>query len=146
MNMVYSKTVVTLIEKFEDVKLKAYQDSVGVWTIGYGHTATVYPSMTITQSEAETLLYGDIQNAQRCVNSVVTVPLDQNEFDALVDFVFNLGCTALRGSTLLRAINLNSFTVAASEFEKWDHANGKVLNGLLTRRVAERDLFLEHDA
>jgi lysozyme len=141
-NLSYSKSGLALTEQFEGLRLTAYQDSVGVWTIGYGHTGPdVYPGLTITQIEAETLLLKDVAIAAGSVNRLVTVPLDQNEFDALVDFVFNLGTGAFAGSTLLRDLNAGNFAGAAAQFQNWDHAGGKVLAGLLQRRLAEAKLF-----
>ena len=141
-NLSYSKSGLALTEQFEGLRLTAYQDSVGVWTIGYGHTGSdVHPGLTITQIEAEALLLNDVGNAARAVNQLVTAPLTQNEFDALVDFVFNLGATAFANSTLLRDLNAGNFAAAAGEFQKWDHAGRHVLAGLLKRRLAEASLF-----
>jgi lysozyme len=141
-NLSYSKSGLALTEQFEGLRLTAYQDSVGVWTIGYGHTGSdVHPGLTITQMEAEALLLKDVASAARCVNQLVTIPLTQNEFDALVDFVFNLGTSAFAGSSLLRDLNAGNIARAAAEFHKWDHAGGRVLVGLLKRRLGEADLF-----
>lgn len=139
--MQYSKTGLELTEKFEGCKLTAYQDSVGRWTIGYGHTAGVKPDSTITQEQAEAFLSADIAWCEALVNKIVTVPLAQFEFDALVDFAFNLGPNALIHSTLLTLINKGDFTDAANEFDKWDHAGGKFVAGLLRRRQSETDEF-----
>lgn len=130
-----------LIRRHEGCRLTAYRDSVGVWTIGYGNTTDVDPGTTITQAEAELRLKEDAHHAETCVNNCVSVPLTQNEFDALVSFVFNLGCGALTGSTLLRKLNDSDFDGAAAQFEHWNHAGGRVLAGLTTRRTAERELF-----
>jgi lysozyme len=141
-NLTYSKNGLALTEQFEGLRLTAYQDPVGVWTIGYGHTGPdVYPGLTITQNEATSLLLRDVGTAEGCVNRLVTVPLNQDEFDALVDFVFNLGPTAFAGSTLLRDLNAGNFAGALGEFDKWDHAGGQVVAGLLRRRQAEAQLF-----
>ena len=130
-----------LIKRFEGLRLNSYQDSVGVWTIGYGHTQNVVKGMTISEAEAENFLRSDSASAVNAVRKLVTVPLDQNQFDALVSFVFNLGAGALAGSTLLRKLNAGSYDDAAGEFGKWVHAGGKVLPGLVKRREAERQLF-----
>ena len=130
-----------LIKKHEGLRLEAYQDSVGVWTIGYGHTAGVKEGDTCTEEEANAYLREDAKSAERCVNSCVAVPLTQNEFDALCSFAFNLGCTSLRNSTLLRKLNDSDFDGAAAEFQKWNHAGGKVLAGLTKRREDEAQLF-----
>ena len=141
-NLSYSKSGLALTEQFEGLRLTAYQHSVGVWTIGYGHTGSdVHPGLTITQMDAEALLLNDVANAARCVNQLVTIPLAQNEFDALVDFVFNLGNGNFATSTLLKDLNAGDFAGAAGEFQKWDHAGGRVLAGLLQRRLGEANLF-----
>jgi len=141
-NLTYGKDGLALTEQFEGLELTAYQDQVGVWTIGYGHTGPdVYPGLTITQNDATSLLLQDVNTAANCVNQLVTVPLTQDEFDALMDFVFNLGTHAFAGSTLLRLLNAGDFDGAIGEFVKWDHAGGQVVAGLLRRRQAEAQLF-----
>lgn len=143
--MQYSKTGLHLTEQFEGCKLTAYPDSVGVPTIGYGHTHGVHLGMTCTQEQAEQWLMQDVQEAAAAVNREVKVPLTQHEFDALVDFVFNLGSHSLDISTLLKLLNSGNYTAAAEEFHKWDKAGGKELAGLLKRRLAERQEFLTAD-
>lgn len=141
-NFTYDSTGLALTEQSEGLSLTAYQDQVGVWTIGYGHTGPdVVPGMTITREQAQELLQKDIASAAACVNRCVTVPLNQDQFDALVDFVFNLGPAAFEGSTLLRDLNAGNFSAAASQFELWDHAGGAVVAGLLRRRQQEAALF-----
>ncbi|HTW50156.1 MAG TPA: lysozyme [Acidobacteriaceae bacterium] len=141
-DLIYSGNGLSLTEQFEGCELTAYQDQVGVWTIGYGHTGPdVVAGLTITQDQAQALLAQDVQSAAACVNNSVTVQLSQDEFDALVDFVFNLGVGAFEGSTLLRDLNAANFTAAAAEFDLWDHAGGAVIAGLLRRRQAETALF-----
>src|SRR6185312_7091660 len=124
--MQYSKDGLHLTEREEGCRLTAYQDSVGVWTIGYGHTRGVKEGDTCTLEEAEKFLQDDIQFAAAGVNRLVKVPLTQGEFDALVDFAFNLGVGALEHSTLLRLLNQGDYQGAAGEFEKWDKAGGRV--------------------
>lgn len=141
MTMTYSEDGLHLTEQFEGCKLDAYQDSVGVATIGYGHTRNVTMGMTCTQEQAEQWLQEDVQSAADAVNRLVTVELTQQEFDALVDFTFNLGAGNLQSSTLLRLLNSGDYTGAAAEFQKWDKAGGQVLAGLLRRRQAEADMF-----
>jgi lysozyme len=141
MTMTYSEDGLHLTEQFEGCKLDAYQDSVGVATIGYGHTRNVTMGMTCTQEQAEQWLQEDIQSAADAVNRLVTVELTQQEFDALVDFTFNLGAGNLQSSTLLRLLNSGDYAGAAGEFDKWDRAGGQVLAGLLRRRQAEADMF-----
>lgn len=139
--MNYSKTGLALTESFEGLRLTAYQDSVGVWTIGYGHTNGVQQGQTITLQQAEAFLVADIAWAVAFVNHVLTVLVTQGEFDALVDFVFNLGSGTLVHSTLLQLVNSGNFSAAADEFAKFDHAGGKVVAGLLRRRLAEKQIF-----
>lgn len=136
-----SQAGLDLIRKFEGCRLTAYDDSVAVHTIGYGHTFGVYKGDTCTQEQAEQWLKEDAHHAENCVNHSVSVDLTQNEYDALVSFVFNLGCGALSGSTLLRKLNAGDFDGASDQFKRWDHADGKVLAGLTVRREAEADLF-----
>jgi len=141
-DLTYSGDGLSLTEQFEGCSLTAYQDQVGVWTIGYGHTGPdVTPALTITQDQAQALLAQDVGAAAACVNKVVTIALTQDEFDALVDFVFNLGAQAFTGSTLLRDLNAGDPTAAAAQFDLWDHAGGAVVAGLLRRRQAETALF-----
>lgn len=140
-NLTYSNEGLRLTELFEGDVLTAYQDQRGVWTIGYGHTAGVHPGQTITQQQAEALLASDAQAAADCVNDAVTVRLTQRQFDALVDFVFNVGAGNFRRSTLLREINAGQFPEAVSQFRLWDHCGGVVNAGLLRRRDAEAEAF-----
>jgi len=140
--MDYSKTGLQLTERFEGLKLTAYRDVAGVLTIGYGHTGSdVVPGLTITAEQAEQLLAGDIANAVDAVNGLVTVDLGQSQFDSLVDFVFNVGRRAFANSTLLALLNSGDYDGAADEFEKWSHAGGKLVAGLLRRRQSEKDQF-----
>lgn len=141
-NLSYGKNGLALTQQFEGMRLSAYQDQVGVWTIGFGHTGPdVHAGLTITQDQATVLLMKDVASASASVNNLVKVPLTQNQFDALVDFVFNLGQGKFAGSTLLRGLNAGDFSGAAAEFVKWDHAGGQVVPGLLRRRLAEAQLF-----
>lgn len=138
---------IALIKEFEGCKLTAYQDSVGVWTIGYGWTQPVNgvpvgKGMTITQQTADDLLHSGLVQYEKGVAGLVKVTINQNQFDALVDFAYNLGVKALEGSTLLKKLNAGDYTGAAAEFPKWNKAGGKVLNGLTRRREAEKALFL----
>jgi lysozyme len=143
--MQYSKDGLNLTEQFEGVRLTSYPDPAtggDPWTIGYGHTGSdVHPNMTITQQQAEELLMKDVQKASQAVNSRVHTDITQDEFDALVDFVFNVGAGNFAGSTLLKKINEGDMEGAAHEFEKWDMAAGKHMAGLLKRRQAEENLF-----
>jgi lysozyme len=143
----YGQNGLALTEQSEGCRLAAYQDQVGVWTIGYGHTGTgVVSGLTITQDQAVALLTSDIAAACAYVNQAVTVALQQDEFDALVDFVFNLGRGAFAGSTLLKDLNAGNFAAAADQFDLWDHAGGQVVAGLLRRRQAEEALFAQGES
>ena len=132
-----------LIKHFEGCQLKAYKDSVGIWTIGYGHTGGIQEGQTITIDQAEHFLRNDCVIAELVVNEKVIVPLNQNQFDALVSFVFNLGGTRFKGSTMLFKLNAGDYNGAADEFLRWNKAGGVILPGLSRRRKAERELFLK---
>ena len=139
----YSEAGISKTKEFEGLRLAAYQDVGGVWTIGYGHTGKgVSRGRTITQAEADELLRADIQWAVDCVNKAVTVPINQNQFDAMVDFTFNVGCGAFRSSTLLRRLTAGDTIGAADEFLRWKFVNKVESAGLLRRRKADRELFL----
>jgi GH24 family phage-related lysozyme (muramidase) len=145
--MQISNNGITLIKQFEGCKLQAYQDSVGVWTIGYGWTQPVdgkpvAKGMTITQQKANILLAEGVSQYEKGVTNLVTVAVNQNQFDSLVDFAYNLGVNALKGSTLLKKLNAGDYAGAAAEFPKWNKAGGKELAGLTRRREAEKSLFL----
>ena len=142
-NMNYSKNGLTLTESFEGVRLAAYQDVVGIWTIGYGHTKGVYAGMVCSQAQAEQWLLEDVQECVDHINQIVTVKLTQDQFNALVDFSFNLGIGALERSTLLKMVNAGDFTDASKQFLLWDKAGGKVVEGLFKRREADETMFCE---
>lgn len=132
-----------LIKSFEGCQLSAYRDIVGVLTIGYGHTGSdVYDGQVISQDEADALLLSDLANFEADVTSYVATTINGNQFAALVSFAYNLGISALHGSTLLRLVNQGDFDDAALEFPKWDKAGGQVVLGLARRRAAEQQLFL----
>ena len=141
MSMQYSPNGLKLTEQFEGLSLTAYQDVAGIWTNGYGNTHNVVPGSTITLEQAQSDLMSNISGAVYVVNKVVHVPLTQNQFDALVDFVFNLGSGSFQSSTLLRKLNAKDYAGAAAEFPKWNHAGGVVVDGLTRRRLAEQALF-----
>lgn len=144
------------IESFEGLILSAYDDANdhivpvgdsprGVLTIGYGHTTPagpprVYVGQTISKEDADNILAADLASVEIEVQHLVRVALNQNQFDALVSFQFNTG--ALGRSTLLTKLNKGDYTGAAEEFLKWNKAGGKVLEGLIRRRQAEREMFL----
>ncbi|EEL8285090.1 lysozyme [Salmonella enterica] len=126
----------------EGVKLAAYQDGGGVWTIGYGHTRGVKQGQVINHEQADEFLDSDLRQVESCISERVTVALNQNQFDALVSFVFNVGRQAFSDSTLLKKLNEGNYRAAADQFTRWVYDNDKFVQGLYNRRVAERDLFL----
>lgn len=140
-----------LIKQWEGLRLRSYKDSVGIWTIGYGTTringSPVKPGQTCTEAEALQWLHRDIETIRApAIDKLVTAPLSDNAFGALLSFCYNLGVNALAKSTLLKRLNANEprETVAA-EFSKWNKADGQVLDGLTNRRAAEAKLFLQPD-
>jgi lysozyme len=134
-----------LIKEFEGLKLTAYQDIGGVWTIGYGSTGPgIKEGMTIPEDWAETYLKNDCDNIAREIEAMLTDDnLTDNAFSALISFCYNLGVGAFHGSTMLKLINQNKITEAADQFSLWIHVDGKEVPGLLRRRLAEQKLFLK---
>jgi len=130
-----------LIHGEEGCKLVAYQDEGGVWTIGWGHTQGVTEGMVINQEQADLLFQEDLHDAEGYVQYYVKVPLNDNQFAALVSFVYNVGAGHFSHSTLLSDLNNNDFADAASQFLVWDIVDGEKNAGLLARRKAEQDLF-----
>ena len=142
---------ITLIKSFEGCKLRAYQDSVGIWTIGYGATfyqdgSNVKSGDTLTQQQADELLNYHVDLFAEKVKPLIKGELSDNKFSALVSFAFNAGAGALAKSTLLKKVNANPEDVSiSSEFAKWDKAGGKQLRGLARRRKAEADLYFQKE-
>jgi len=136
---------IKFIEDLEGYRDKAYLDTGGVWTIGFGTIridgAPVQPGQTCTRQQAEEWMRADLAPAQTTVNQSVKVPLRQNQFDALVSFVYNVGSTAFRGSTMCLKLNMRDFAGAAKEFDKWIYDNKKIIPGLVARRKIERSKF-----
>lgn len=141
-----------LIEQREGVELTAYKDSAGILTIGVGHTSAagapkVTAGLKITAAQASEILSRDLTTFEAAVSSAVKVPLNQNEFDALVSFTFNVGAGAFKGSTLLKRLNAGDRQAAADQFLVWNKitVNGKkqTLDGLTKRRKSEREQFLK---
>jgi len=135
------------IKEHEGLRLVAYLDSVGVWTIGYGDTGKdVVKGLTITKEQAENRLSKRLVEFEGYVNKAMKVKLTQNQFDALVSLVYNIGPTNFNDSTLLRKLNAGDYVGAADQFLVWNkgRVDGKlvVINGLVNRRKAERELFL----
>ncbi|MGL4998585.1 MAG: lysozyme [Cetobacterium sp.] len=141
--MKISQTGINLIKKFEGCKLETYKCSANVNTIGYGTTKNIVPGMKISLQQAEDFLKKDLIYYENAVNENVKIKLNQNQFDALVSFVYNLGEGNLKSSTLLKLVNSNKVLEASKEFVRWNRANGKVLAGLTRRREAEKDLFIK---
>ena len=132
---------ISLIKKFEGCELEAYQDAIGVWTIGYGHTKDVRQGMSITKEQADNMLINELDEYCDHVEKAVTVDLTQNQFDALVSWTYNLGPTNLNASTMLKLLNNKDFDEVPAQIKRWNKAGGKVLEGLVRRREAEALLF-----
>jgi lysozyme len=138
----------SLIKEFEGLELEAYQDIVGIWTIGYGHTSMagppdVVPGMEITESEASEILRRDLKQYEQGVEKAVKVSISQNMFDALVSITYNIGVNGMKSSTFIKRINNKDFEGAAEAMKWWNKAGGQVVAGLKRRREAEAALFLE---
>lgn len=137
-----SQTGLGLIKKAEGLKTKAYRCPAGILTIGYGHTHNVKEGDTCTPEQAGVWLKEDCLVAELTIRANVKVPLSQNQFDALVSFIFNLGSGNFVGSTLLKKLNAGDYAGAAAEFDRWVNAGGRELPGLVERRAVEKALFL----
>lgn len=133
---------IELIKHFEGCELEAYKCPAGVWTIGYGHIKGVKEGMKITEHQAEEMLKSELHEYEGYINDYVTVPLNQNQFDAMVSWVYNLGGGNLRASTLLKVLNAGDYDGVPAQMLRWNKAGGKVLEGLTRRRQAEADLFV----
>jgi len=131
-----------LIEQFEGRANLAYLDGGGVWTIGVGHTGGVKKGQVATGAEIDCWFAEDVARAVAGVNKAVTVPVTQNQFDAMVCLAFNIGVAAFTSSTLVRKLNSGDVAGAALQFVRWNQDNGKVVAGLTRRRQAEADLFV----
>lgn len=134
----------------EGVRLTAYRDSVGVLTIGVGHTASAgypapQPGMAITAGECDDILRRDLRKFETAVNAAIARPMTQNQFDAFVSLAFNIGGGAFASSSVAREFNAGNIAKAADAFRLWNKAGGRVLSGLVTRREAERRQFLTPD-
>ena len=136
-----------LIKRWEGLRLTAYQDSVGVWTIGYGHTAEADPpapkaGMKITEKEANDILTRDLGQYERAVTKAISVAPTSNQFAAMVSLCYNIGPTNFAKSSVVRRMNEGNSKAAADAFLLWNKAGGKVLKGLTARREDEKKLFL----
>ncbi len=140
--MKISEKGLALIKQFEGLRLHAYLCAAGVPTIGYGHTKGVEMDDAITEEQAEHLLQEDLREFELAIQRLVHISITQNQFDALVSLVFNIGVDNFKKSTLLKKVNARDTSGAANEFNKWVFAGKKKLEGLVKRRNAERLLFI----
>lgn len=132
------------ISEHEGLSLTAYPDpgtGAEPYTLGYGHTGGVKPGDTCTEAQAMEWLAEDVREAEQAIERLVTVPLTQDMFDALVSFTFNVGAGNLSSSTLLKLVNAGKFDEAAEQFPRWNRAAGRVMAGLTKRRHAEAAMF-----
>jgi len=136
-----SQEGLSLIKKFEGCKLEAYRCAANVLTIGYGSTKGVKEGDTITQEEADNLLLHEMNEYEGYINDMVEVDLEQNQFDAMVSWVFNLGPANLKASTLLKVLNSKDYDGVPMQIKRWNKAAGQVKQGLIRRREAEALLF-----
>ena len=137
---------IALIIRFEGMKLSAYPDpgtGAEPWTIGVGHTGGVKPGDTCTEAEAMDWLRDDCAKAEQAIDDLVEPELTQNQRDALISFIYNVGAGNFKASTLLKLLNIGNFGAAAQQFKRWSNANGHPMAGLVKRREAESTLFLE---
>ena len=141
-NMNIGQKGIDLIKHFEGCELNAYKCPAGVWTIGYGHIKGVSEGMSITQEQAEQMLLDELKEYENYINELVTVNLSQNQFDALVSWVYNLGPVNLTASTMLKVLNSGEYEDVPAQMKRWNKAGGKVLEGLIRRREAEACLFV----
>ena len=137
-----SKEGLSLIKKFEGCELEAYLCPAGVWTVGYGHTKDVKEGDKINKEEADYLLQEEMIEYESYINDFVEVPLNQNQFDALCSWVYNLGPTNLKNSTMLKVLNEEKYVDVPQEIKRWNKAGGEVLDGLIKRREAEAKMFV----
>ena len=137
-----SEKGLSLIKRWEGFRAKAYRDPVGIWTIGYGHIKGVRPGDYMTEPQALALLREEVKEYEEPVRRAVAVDLNQNQFDALVSFTYNVGAGAFSQSTLLGLLNQGRYKAAANQFLRWVKGGGRTLPGLVSRRQDERELFL----
>ena len=139
--MEISQEGLALIKKFEGCELKAYRCPVGKLTIGFGHVKGVKEGDEWTKEKAEAMLDKELKEYEGYINDLVNVQLNQNQFDALVAWDYNLGPSNLKQSTMLKVLNKEDYESVPKEIERWNKANGEVLQGLVRRREAEALLF-----
>lgn len=148
--MEISDAGIALIKSFEGFRSRPYKDAVGINTIAYG--ATYYPDgrrvrMTdppLSEAEGDMLLRYQVRAYADGIERYAQVPLTQSQFDALTSWAYNVGLEAARTSTLMRLLNSGDYEGAADQLPRWNRAGGRVLAGLTRRRLAEREMFLEH--
>lgn len=138
-----SEKAYSLIRNFEGLRLKAYKCSAGKYTIGYGHTNRVKSWERITPEYAEELLKRDIESIEKELSAIISVDLNQNQMDAIISFVFNVGVGNFRSSTLYRRIQAKRFDDVPNQMKRWIYCRNKILNGLVKRREVEAKLFME---
>lgn len=131
-----------ILKEFEGCKLTVYKDLVGYLTVGYGQRTNLPEGTIITQDEADKLLEKSVELTSQGVKACVKVPLNENQFSALVCLAYNIGISALQESTLVRLLNASDYIGASRQFVRWDKAGGKDIPGLLRRRLTEKALFL----
>jgi lysozyme len=143
----FTEDLVEFVKRWEGLKLEASPDPLvpGVWDVGYGHKLAGDERPTITREQADEMLRSDLAAVAAGVDEAVTVPLAQNEFDALVSLAYNIGNGALARSTLMRRLNDSDFYSACDEFLRWNRAGGRIVPGLVKRRYAEQAIFGEGD-
>ncbi|MGA8041589.1 MAG: lysozyme [Terracidiphilus sp.] len=142
-SMQFSAAGLAVLKQAEGLRAQTYLDAAGYPTIGYGHRL-VHPECYphgITEEQASVILEWDVREAEQAVERLVRVPLTQGQFDALVDFTFNLGSGQLASSTLLHDLNTGLYEAAAEQLLRWDHAGNEVVAGLKARREAEFNLW-----
>lgn len=142
-----SATGIKEIQRSESLRLTPYKDIAGKWTIGWGHLIKdnepeLLRASGITENQASALLKQDLKTAESAVNRLVTVPLSEGQYDALVSFVYNVGEGNFSESSMLRELNAENYDAAAAQFPRWKYAGGEPSAGLLARRAREQNTFL----
>jgi lysozyme len=147
--MTVPQAAIDLVKQYEGLRLNAYQDSVGYWTVGFGHKNMTPPPCenctVVTAQQAESMLENDLEYVLSLIQGHISADLTDNQLAALLSFAFNLGAHSLINSTLLKELNAGNTESAAEQFDLWVHAGGVTLPGLVTRRNAEKTLFLTPD-
>lgn len=138
---------IEIIKHFEGWSSNSYQDPIGIWTIGFGSIwqldseRVTKKTPPLSKEEGELLLRRELLHVEKAVNKLVTVELTENAFSSLCSWCYNLGTSRLKSSTLRAKLNRGDYNGASAEFPKWRMAGGKILSGLVRRRVEERKLF-----